>query len=92
LDEKHPGAQEDDHDLLTHTEAERRLEEEIEAAAAELAALANGAPAGDAGEKAEAVRRRLELLRQAAARNTRLAPSERGVTAFLSYRGPGTSA
>jgi hypothetical protein len=70
---------EEDHDLLTFNEAGARLHEEI----ARLEQQAREAADPDV---AAVLRRRVEMLNEAASRNDRSAAAQPGATGFLDYR------
>ena len=74
---------EDDHDLLTFSEAGERLRLEIAAAAREVQGLQQCGPA-EALEKAQA---RLDALRSAAARNSAQPINDTNFEKFFGYPG-----
>lgn len=75
--------EEDDHDLLTYNESSARIAEEIKAVTAELETAT--------GSRREALALRLQQMRDAAGRNTRWSAQDVNNSAFLGYRGPGSS-
>jgi hypothetical protein len=79
-----PGREEeDDHDLLTFGEAAARLHAEIRALTVQVTQLA----AENEPERLATARRRLELLREAAARNSRQPINDENFARFFGYEG-----
>jgi hypothetical protein len=79
---------EDDYDLLTYGEAGARVTEEIAAEKARLADWESRLAAGeDVADRRDRSARRLELLRDAASRNSRQPITDENFERFFGYRG-----
>jgi hypothetical protein len=79
---------EDDHDLLTYGEVGARVSEELAAQRDRIDALERRAAAGEHVDDAlSAARRRLALLSDAAARNSRQPINDENFERFFGYKG-----